>query len=62
MRHDEFEGICKALGSGEEKLLKHIVTHQVGKVVACNREEEFFEVDVDGNRKTWSKENCKILQ
>lgn len=62
MRHDEFEGICKSVSSGEEKRLKHIVTHQVGKIIACNPEDEFFEVDVDGKRKTWSKDNCKILQ
>lgn len=62
MRHDEFEGICKSFSSGEEKRLKHIVTQQVGKIVACNPEDEFFEVDVDGRRKTWSKDNCKVLQ
>jgi hypothetical protein len=62
MRHDEFVGICNSVSSGEEKRLKHIVTHQVGKIVSVNREDEFFEVDVDGRRKTWSKDNVKVLQ
>jgi len=62
MRHEEFEGICNLFSSGEEKRLKHIVTHQVGKIVAVNREDEFFEVDVEGRRKTWSKDNVKVLQ
>lgn len=61
MRHDEFEGICKSISSGEEMRVKHIVTHQVGKIVACSMEDEFFEVDVGGEHKTWSKDNCKVL-
>jgi hypothetical protein len=36
--------------------VKHIVTHQVGKVVGLGEEE--FEVDVNGEHKTWNKTNC----
>ncbi len=61
MRHDEFEGICKSIGSGEQMQVKHIVTHQVGTIVACSKEDEFFEVDVSGEHKSWSKDNCKVL-
>lgn len=59
MKHDEFENICKAVKTGKEKHLKHIVTHQVGKIVACETD-EFFEVEVPGGEhKTWSKDNVK---
>jgi hypothetical protein len=61
MRHDEFEGICKSVSSGEETRVRHIVTHQIGKVIACSLEDEFFEVDAAGERKVWSKDNCKVL-
>jgi hypothetical protein len=56
MRTPEFEKICHAVGSGQEMWVKHIVTHQVGKVLTCGEEE--FEVDVNGVHKTWSKANC----
>lgn len=60
MRHEEFENICKAVKTGQEKQVKHIVTHQVGKIVACETGEEFFEVEVKGGEhKNWSKENVK---
>jgi hypothetical protein len=60
IKHAEFEGICQAVRAGQEKHLKHIVTHQVGKVISCNPAEEFFEVEVPGGEhKTWSKDNVK---
>jgi hypothetical protein len=60
LKHEEFENICQAVKSGQEKHLKHIVTHQTGKIVGCNSAEEFFEVEVPtGEHKNWSKENVK---
>lgn len=62
MRHDEFENLCQAAQSGTERRVKHIVTHQVGKVIACGPE-DFIEVEVEGGEhKTWSRDNVKLLQ
>lgn len=61
MRHEEFENICKALDSGSEMRVQHIVLHQVGKVVAC-LPDDFIEVELaNGDHKTWSKDNIKVL-
>jgi hypothetical protein len=61
MRHEEFENICKALGSGGEMRVQHIILHQVGKVVACHPD-DFIEVELTGGEhKTWSKDNVKLL-
>jgi hypothetical protein len=62
MRHNDFEGICQAIGTGAEKRVKHIVLHQSGKVIAC-RPDDFLEVELDnGEHKTWSKDNVTLLQ
>ena len=61
MRHEDFESICKALDSGEEKRVKHIVLHQIGKVVAC-LPDDMIEVELEnGERKSWSKDNITLL-
>jgi hypothetical protein len=61
MRHEEFENICQAVGAGAEKRVKHIVLHQIGKVIAC-RPDDYVEVELDnGEHKTWSKENIALL-
>lgn len=61
MRHAEFETLCSSLGSGTPLQLQHIVTHEVGRIVACQRNEEFFEVELaSGEHKTWSKENVRL--
>ncbi|BCR03039.1 hypothetical protein DESUT3_01080 [Desulfuromonas versatilis] len=57
MRTQEYQNMCQAIGTGKEKFVKHVVTHQIGKVLACHEGE--FEVDVAGEHKTWIKENCK---
>jgi hypothetical protein len=56
MRTTEFEEIRNELKGGKEFFVKHIVTHQVGKVISLGEEE--FEVDVNGEHKTWNKTNC----
>ncbi len=62
MRHEEFENICQEVKSGAEKRVKHIVLHQVGKVVACHPD-EYVEVELEsGEHKTWSKDNVQLLQ
>jgi hypothetical protein len=46
--------------SGQEKHVKHIVTHQTGKIVGCSPNDDFFEVEVPGGEhKTWSKDNVR---
>lgn len=62
MRRETFETFCGAIEGGAEKHLKHIVTHEVGKIVACQMDDEFFEVELpNGEHKGWSKENVKAL-
>ncbi len=56
MRTPEFQKICQSVGTGKDLWVKHIVTHQIGKILSCGEEE--FEVDVNGEKKTWSKTNC----
>jgi hypothetical protein len=61
MRHAEFEAICKDLGKGSERRVKHIVLHQSGKVIAC-RPDDFVEIEMaSGEHKTWSKDNITLL-
>ncbi len=62
MRSEEFQNICSSVGSGSEMRVRHIVLHQVGKVVACHPD-DFIEVELDsGEHKTWSRDNVKLLQ
>jgi hypothetical protein len=62
MLHEEFQDICQAIESGAERRVKHIVIHQVGKVIACHPD-DFIEVELEkGEHKIWSKENVKLLQ
>lgn len=62
MRHEEFKSLCSAIASGKEMQLKHIVTHEVGKLVACQLSDEFFDVELpSGEHKTWSKENVRVI-
>lgn len=56
MRTPEFQKLCQAVSGGEEMYVKHVVIHQVGKVLSCHGDE--VEVDVNGTHKTWIKENC----
>lgn len=61
MRHDEFENICRDITTGDEKRVKHIVLHQIGKIIACCPD-DYFEVELEnGEHKTWSKNNVKLL-
>ena len=61
MRHAEFEDICREVGSGAERRVKHIVLHQIGRVIACHPE-DYVEVELDnGQHKTWSKDNIQLL-
>lgn len=60
MRHEEFESLCKEVGAGTQRRVKHIVLHQVGKVIAC-RPDDYIEVELDsGEHKIWSKENIAL--
>ena len=59
MRRDEYQRICSAVKAGEKKEVKHIVTHQKARVVGCQEETDFFEVEVAGERRSWAKEDVK---
>jgi len=62
MKHDEFISLCRAVTSGNERHVQHIITHQVGKIIACDLNDDFFEVEVqDGTHKTWSKDNVREM-
>jgi hypothetical protein len=62
MRQAEFESICQAAQAGMERRVRHIVTNQVGKIVACGPEDR-IEVEVEGGEyKTWSRESIRLLQ
>lgn len=61
MRHDEFENICKSFGPESAFRVKHIVLHQIGKIVAC-LPDDYFEVELEsGEHKTWSKNNVTLV-
>lgn len=61
LRHAEFETICQEVSSGAKRRVQHIVTHQVGKVISCSSD-DFFEVELmNGEHKTWSKDNIRLL-
>jgi hypothetical protein len=62
MRQAEFENVCQAAQAGMERRVRHIITRQVGKIVACGPE-DLIEVEVEeGEYKTWSRENIRLLQ
>jgi hypothetical protein len=61
MKKQEFKTICSAVELGEEKVVEHRITHQHGKVVACDR--SGFEVaTADGDYEQlqhWERYNCE---
>lgn len=58
MRHEEFENICRAVAAGKDKYLKHHITNQVGRVAACEHG-DFFDVEIEGEHRSWAKENVE---
>lgn len=61
MRHEEFETLCRSIGSGGEERVRHIVLHQMGRIIAC-LPDDMVEVELDnGERRTWSKDNIAVL-
>ncbi|WP_305045875.1 hypothetical protein [Geoalkalibacter sp.] len=61
LRHNEFEAICRDVSSGARMRVQHIVTHQSGRVIACTSG-DFLEVELDnGEHRSWSKDNIKLL-
>ena len=59
MRRDEYKRICEAVKAGEEREVKHIITHQKARVIGCREETDFFEVEVGGEHRAWAKEDVK---
>jgi len=59
MRHEEYENICQAVDSGEERFLQHNITHQVGKISAC-QPGDFFDVEIDEEHKSWAMSNVTL--
>ncbi|MDO3378004.1 hypothetical protein [Geoalkalibacter halelectricus] len=61
MRHDEFESLCQSISSGTPRRVQHIITHQTGSIISCSSD-DFVEVEVDnGEHKSWSKDNIRVL-
>jgi len=61
MRHEEFEALRKSFEAKQQIRVKHVVLHQVGKIVAC-LPDDFVEVELeDGIHKNWSRENVTVL-
>jgi len=61
MRHEEFEALRKSIEAKQQIRVKHVVLHQVGKIVAC-LPDDFVEVELeDGKHKNWSRENVTVL-
>ncbi|MEZ4598600.1 MAG: hypothetical protein R2940_02285 [Syntrophotaleaceae bacterium] len=61
MRHEEFESLCESFENRSDIRVKHIVLHQIGRVVACLAD-DFIEVELaDGQHKSWSRENVTLL-
>jgi len=61
LRHAEFEAICREVSSGMKRRVQHIVTHQTGKIISCSTD-DFLEVELEnGEHKSWSKDNIRVL-
>ncbi|HKI52100.1 MAG TPA: hypothetical protein VJ995_08505 [Geothermobacteraceae bacterium] len=62
MKHKDFSSVCNAVEHGEELAVEHRITHQHGKVIAC--EGTGFEVaTADGDQEQlqhWEGSNCEI--
>lgn len=61
MKNTEFNRICSAVGQGKSMAIEHSVTHQHGKVVACDKSS--FEVvtrsDAGEQLQHWERYNCE---
>lgn len=57
MRREEFEGICRAAQSGEDRFVQNIDLLYTGKVVACG--EDRVTVEAFGHRFEWEAERCQ---
>lgn len=57
MKKKDFDRICWAVEENGEKFVRHSVTHETGKVIACTGES--FDVESGGLRKYWPREECE---
>ena len=57
MDSKEFDNLCMALDSGEEKFVENLGSHEVGKVLFCSGNR--LEVEIGQRRETWASEFCK---
>lgn len=60
MKANEYEALCHAVESGEEKYLENLENRHAGKAVACKGEE--VEIDIFGKRETWRIEQCSEIE
>lgn len=56
MTREEFDKLCAAVKSGQEKFVENLDSHYTGKIVACSTDR--VEVDISGQRESWAIENC----
>jgi hypothetical protein len=60
MGSEEYMKLGAAVKAGQERFVRHIVTHRIGKVIACRNGE--VDVDCSGTQKIWIKEDCQTTQ
>lgn len=61
MKSTEFSRICSAVGEGKPMAIEHSITHQHGKVVACDKSSfEVLTSSGEGERlQHWERYNCE---
>jgi hypothetical protein len=57
MRREEFDSLCRAIRSGEEKFVENLDTHYTGKIISCAARR--LEVEIAGRRESWPMEACE---
>lgn len=57
MKANEFDQLCQAIESGEEKFVENVGSHEKGKVLFCSGNR--LEVEVNGKRETWALDSCQ---
>jgi hypothetical protein len=57
MRRDELESLCRAVASGEEKMVQNLDSLYAGRLVACQGDR--VTVEAFGRRFEWDAERCR---
>jgi hypothetical protein len=60
MRSQEFNSLCRAVETGEERFVQNLDSMYLGKVVACG--EDHLIVEAFGHRVEWSDGHCRPVE